>query len=168
MRSVVYPPAVNPLATPGGSPGGSGGGSSYHLSAPTKSSNGQLTCPPGASSIGNGSSLECIVSGPAPISAPTGSGTSGTSPTSSASSSPQYPTSFSMPTMPTASVNVMALSQIASARESTSVSCPSPVTFNVMNHTFSITFTYACQLAAEVRPVVIGVFSMASLLLIVK
>ena len=165
---VVYPPAVNPLATPGGSPGGSGGGSSYHLSAPTKSSNGQLTCPPGASSIGNGSSLECIVSGPAPISAPTGSGTSGTSPTSSASSSPQYPTSFSMPTMPTASVNVMALSQIASARESTSVSCPSPVTFNVMNHTFSITFTYACQLAAKVRPVVIGVFSMASLLLIVK
>ena len=73
-----------------------------------------------------------------------------------------------MPTMPTASVNVMALSQIASARESTSVSCPSPVTFNVMNHTFSITFTYACQLAAKVRPVVIGVFSMASLLLIVK
>ena len=165
---VVYPPAVNPLATPGGSPGGSGGGSSYHLSAPTQSSNGQLTCPPGASSIGNGSSLECIVSGPAPISAPTGSGTSGTSPTSSASSSPQYPTSFSMPTMPTASINVMALSQIASARESTSVSCPSPVTFNVMNHTFSITFTYACQLAAKVRPVVIGVFSMASLLLIVK
>ncbi len=165
---VVYPPAVNPLATPGGSPGGSGGGSSYHLSAPTKSSNGQLTCPPGASSIGNGSSLECIVSGPAPISAPTGSGTSGTSSTSSASSAPQYPTSFSMPTMPTASINVMALSQIASARESTSVSCPSPVTFNVMNHTFSISFTYACQLAAEVRPVVIGVFSMASLLLIVK
>ena len=165
---IVVPPAVNPLATPGGSSGGSGGGSSYHLAAPTKSSNGQLTCPPGASSIGNGSSLECIVSGPAPISAPTGSGTSGTSSTASASSAPQYPTSFSMPTMGTSSVSVLALGSLPSANESTSQSCPSPVSFNVMNHTFSISFTYACQLAAMVRPVVIGVFSMASLLLIVK
>ena len=166
---VVYPPALNPLATPGGSGGGSGGNSSFHLAAPTVSSNGQLTCPPGASTIGSGSSLQCVVSGPGGpgnSTSPTASGTSGTSPTSSTASA-QYPTSFSMPTMPTASVNVMALSQIASARESTSVSCPSPVTFNVMDHTFSITFTYACQLAAKVRPVVIGVFSMASLLLIV-
>ena len=168
---VVYPPAVNNSSTPSSSGGGSGGNSSFHLAAPTVSSNGQLTCPPGASTIGSGSSLECVVSGPGgpgSSTSPTASGTSGTSPTSSASSAPQYPTSFSMPTMPTASINVLALSQIASARESTSVSCPSPVTFIVMNHTFSISFTYACQLAAMVRPVVIGVFSMASLLLIVK
>ena len=168
---VVYPPAVNNSSTPSSSGGGgSGGNSSFHLAAPTVSSNGQLTCPPGASTIGSGSSLECVVSGsggPGSSTSPTASGTSGTSPTGSTVSA-QYPTSFSMPTMPTASVNVLALSQIASARESTSVSCPSPVTFNVMNHTFSISFTYACQLAAKVRPVVIGVFSMASLLLIVK
>ena len=168
---VVYPPAVNNTSTPSSSGGGgSGGNFSFHLAAPTVSSNGQLTCPPGASTIGSGSSLECVVSGPGGpgnSTSPTASGTSGTSPTGSTASA-QYPTSFSMPTMPTASVNVMALSQIASARESTSVSCPSPVTFNVMNHTFSISFTYACQLAAKVRPVVIGVFSMASLLLIVK
>ncbi|MEB8535493.1 virulence factor TspB C-terminal domain-related protein [Acidithiobacillus ferriphilus] len=168
---VDYPPAVNNSSTPSSSAGGgSGGNSSFHLAAPTVSSNGQLTCPPGASTIGSGSSLECVVSGPGgpgSSTSPTASGSSGTSPTGSTASA-QYPTSFSMPTMPTASVNVMALSQIASARESTSVSCPSPVTFNVMNHTFSITFTYACQLAAKVRPVVIGVFSMASLLLIVK
>ncbi len=168
---VVYPPAVNNSSTPSSSAGGgSGGNSSFHLAAPTVSSNGQLSCPPGASTIGSGSSLECVVSGPGGpgnSTSPTASGTSGTSPTSSTASA-QYPTSFSMPTMPTASVTVTALSQIASARESTSVSCPSPVTFNVMNHTFSIAFTYACQLAAQVRPVVIGVFSMASLLLIVK
>ena len=168
---VVYPPAVNNSSTPSSSGGGgSGGNSSFHLAAPTVSSNGQLTCPPGASTIGSGSSLECVVSGPGGpgnSTSPTASGSSGTSPTGSTASA-QYPTSFSMPTMPTASVTVMALSQIASARESTSVSCPSPVTFNVMNHTFSISFTYACQLAAQVRPVVIGVFSMASLLLIVK
>ena len=168
---VVYPPAVNNSSTPSSSGGGgSGGNSSFHLAAPTVSSNGQLTCPPGASTIGSGSSLECVVSGPGgpgSSTSPTASGSSGTSPTGSTASA-QYPTSFSMPTMPTASVNVMALSQIASARESTSVSCPSPVTFNVMNHTFSITYTYACQLAAQVRPVVIGVFSTASLLLIVK
>ncbi|MEB8475387.1 virulence factor TspB C-terminal domain-related protein [Acidithiobacillus ferriphilus] len=168
---VVYPPAVNNSSTPSSSAGGgSGGNSSFHLAAPTVSSNGQLTCPPGASTIGSGSSLECVVSGPGGpgySTSPTASGSSGTSPTSSTASA-QYPTSFSMPTMPTASINVVALSQIASARESTSLSCPSPVTFDVMNHTFSITFTYACQLAAQVRPVVIGVFSMASLLLIVK
>ncbi|WCE92707.1 virulence factor TspB C-terminal domain-related protein [Acidithiobacillus ferriphilus] len=168
---VVYPPAVNNSSTPSSSAGGgSGGNSSFHLAAPTVSSNGQLTCPPGASTIGSGFSLECVVSGsggPGNSTSPTASGSSGTSPTGSTASA-QYPTSFSMPTMPTASVTVMALSQIASARESTSVSCPSPVTFNVMNHTFSISFTYACQLAAKVRPVVIGVFSMASLLLIVK
>ena len=168
---VVYPPAVNNSSTPSPSGGGgSGGNSSFHLAAPTVSSNGQLTCPPGASTIGSGSSLECVVSGsggPGYSTSPTASGSSGTSPTGSTSSA-QYPTSFSMPTMPTASINVLALSQIASARESTSVSCPSPVTFNVMNYTFSITFTYACQLAAMVRPVVIGVFSMASLLLLVK
>ncbi|MHB8116727.1 MAG: virulence factor TspB C-terminal domain-related protein [Acidithiobacillus ferrivorans] len=165
---LVYPPLSNPLSTPGG--GGSGGGSSFHLAAPTRSSNGQLTCPPGASTIGSGPSFECVVpgpGGPGSSTSPTASGTSGTSPTSSTASA-AYPTSFSMPTMPTESVAVTALSQIAAARESTSVSCPSPVTFNVMNHTFSITFTYACQLAAKVRPVVIGVFSMASLLLIVK
>ena len=170
---VVVPPPTNLVSTPSpGGGGGGGGGSTYHLSAPTVSSNGQLTCPPGASTIGSGPSLECIVSGPpgsggSPTS-PTASGSSGTSPTASASSAPQYPTSFSMPTMGTSSVSVLALGQIASANESTSQSCPSPVTFNVMNHTFSISFTYACQLAAMVRPVVIGVFSMASLLLIVK
>ena len=157
-------PQVNNQSTPGGSPGGGGGGSSFHLAAPTKSSNGQLICPPGASVIGSGSSMMCVVSG----TAPTGSTGSGTSPTGSTSSGNNYPTSFSMPTMPTESVTTLALSQIASARESTSEQCPSPVTFDVMSHTFSITFTYACQLASYVRPVVIGVFSMASLLLIVK
>ena len=56
---VVYPPAVNNSSTPSSSGGGgSGGNSSFHLAAPTVSSNGQLTCPPGASTIGSGSSLE--------------------------------------------------------------------------------------------------------------
>ena len=170
----VIPPATNPTSTPSpsGGGGGGGGGSAFHLSAPTKSSNGQLTCPPGASTIGSGSTLECIVSGlpgsgGSPTS-PTASGTSGTSPTASASSAPKYPTSFSMPTMGTFSVSVLPLGRVASAHDSTSQSCPSPVTFDVMNHTFSISFTYACQLAARVRPVVIGVFSTASLLLLVK
>ncbi len=166
----VVPPAVNPLATPGGSSGGSGGGSSFHLAAPTKSSNGQLTCPPGASSIGSGSSLECIVSGPGgsgSSTSPTSSGSSGTSPTGSTGSS-SFPNSFSMPSMATVSVVVSPLSSVAAAHELTSQVCPQPVTFDVLNHSFSITFTYACQLAAKVRPVIIGVFSMASLLLIVK
>ncbi len=157
-------PQNNTQASPGGGGGGGGGNSTFHLAAPTKSSNGQYSCPPGSSVIGSGSSMVCVVSGVAP----TASTGSGTSPTGSASSGNNYPTSFSMPTMPTESVSVLALSQIASARESTSESCPSPVTFSVMNHTFSITFTYACQLASQVRPVVIGVFSLASLLLIVK
>ena len=163
---VVVPPAVNPVSTPGS--GGGGGGSTYHLSAPTTSSNGQLTCPPGASTIGSGPSLECVVSGPAPVSSPTASGTSGTSATGSTGSGVNYPTSFSMPSMGTASVVVSPLSSIAAVHELTAQTCPQPVTFSVMNHTFSISFTYACQLAAMVRPVVIGVFSMASLLLIVK
>lgn len=157
-------PQNNTQASPGGGGGGGGGNSTFHLASPTKSSNGQYSCPPGASVIGSGSSMVCVVSGVAP----TASTGSGTSPTGSASSGNNFPTSFSMPTMPTESVSVLALSQIASARESTSESCPSPVTFSVMNHTFSITFTYACQLASQVRPVVIGVFSLASLLLIVK
>ena len=164
---IVVPPAVNPVSTPG-SGGGGGGGSTYHLSAPTQSSNGQLTCPPGASSIGSGPSLECVVSGPAPVSSPTASGTSGTSATGSTGSGNNYPSSFSMPSMGTASVVVSPLSSIAAVHELTTQTCPQPVTFSVLNHTFSISFTYACQLAAMVRPVVIGVFSMASLLLIVK
>ncbi|MHB1735229.1 MAG: virulence factor TspB C-terminal domain-related protein [Acidithiobacillus sp.] len=162
----VVPPAVNPLATPGGSGGGSGGGSSYHLAAPTKSSNGQLTCPPGASSIGNGSSLECIVSGPAPISAPTGSGTSGTSPTGSTASG--YPTSFSMPSLPSVGVTSSAISSLYSPTLGTVQSCPSPVTFSVMNHTFSISFQYACSMAAIVRPIIIGVFTFASVIFVLK
>lgn len=165
---IVVPPSVNPVSTPGSGGGGSGGGSTYHLSAPTTSSNGQLTCPPGASTIGSGPSLECVVSGPAPVSSPTASGTSGTSATGSTGSGNNYPTSFSMPSMGTASVVVSPLSSIAAVHELTSQTCPQPVTFDVMNHNFSISFTYACQLAAMVRPVVIGVFSMASLLLIVK
>lgn len=162
----IVPPAVNPLATPGGSGGGSGGGSSYHLAAPTKSSNGQLICPPGASSIGNGSSLECIVSGPAPISAPTGSGTSGTSPTGSTGSG--YPTSFSMPSLPSVSVTSSSISSLYSPTLGTVQSCPSPVTFSVMNHTFSISFQYACSMAAIVRPIIIGVFTFASVIFVLK
>ena len=175
----INPPKLNPTSTPG--PSSSGGSSTFHTSAPTTSSNGQLVCPPGASTIGNGSTLECIVSGPpspssstsptasgASSTSPTASGTSGTSATGSTGSGNNFPTSFSMPSMGTASVVVSPLSSIAAVHELTSQTCPQPVTFSVMNHNFSISFTYACQLAAMVRPVVIGVFSMASLLLIVK
>ena len=166
--SISIPPPTNFVSTPSPSGlGGSGGGSTFHLAAPTVSANGQLTCPPGASTIGSGSSLECIVSGsPSSSTSPTASGTSGTSPTGSTGSG--YPSSFSMPSMPTVSVSVTPLSQLASAHETTGQTCPSPVSFSVMGSTFSISFKYACQLAAMVRPVVIGVFSMASLLLIVK
>ncbi len=164
--SITIPSPTNLLSTPSpSSPGGSGGNSSFHLAAPTVSSNGQLTCPPGASSIGSGNSLTCIVSGPSSSTSPTASGTSGTSPTGSTGSGVS---SFSMPTMPTQSVTVTALSQITAAHETTGQACPAPVTFSVMGSTFSIKFKYACMLAAQVRPVVIGVFSMASLLLIVK
>ena len=87
---VVSPPAVNNSSTPSSSGGGaSGGNSSFHLAAPTVSSNGQLTCPPGASTIGSGSSLECVVSGPGgsgSSTSPTASGSSGTSPTGSTAS----------------------------------------------------------------------------------
>jgi hypothetical protein len=165
---IVVPPLVNPQSTPSGSqPGGGGGGSSFHLVAPTKSSNGQLVCPPGSSSISgaNGSGLMCVVSG-------SGGGGSGTAPTSSGtsgtSSAASYPTSLSMPALPGASVGSVSLGSIPAAVEVSGESCPAPVTFVVMGHTFSITFSYACGLAAKVRPVVVGVFSLASLLLLVK
>ena len=170
---LVYPPAVNQSSSgsipSGGGGSGGGGGSSFHTVSPVTSSNGQLTCPPGASSISGsgGSGLTCIAYGPSSgdSTSPT---SSGTSPTSSTSSAQSYPTSISLPSLPSSSVVTTALSSIPGAMESTSQSCPSPVTFTVMNHTFSITFTYACTLASKVRPIVIGVFSMASLLLIVK
>ena len=165
---IVNPPAANPQASPAPSGGGGGGGGSgFHITAPTQSSNGQYVCPPGASVIGGSTpgSMECIVSGPGPISAPTASGTSATS---SASSAPSYPTSISMPPLASVGVTTTPLSSLPAANESTSEQCPAPVTFDVMSHTFSITFTYACDLAARVRPVVIGAFSLASLLLIVK
>ena len=165
---IVIPPPVSPQSSPSGSePGGGGGGSSFHLVAPTKSSNGQLVCPPGSSSISgaNGSGLMCVASGP-------GSGGSGTAPTSSGtsgtSSAASYPTSLSMPALPGASVGSVSLGSIPAAVEVSGESCPAPVTFVVMGHTFSITFSYACGLAAKVRPVVVGVFSLASLLLLVK
>ena len=163
---IVNPSAANPQASPAPS-GGGGGGSGFHITAPTQSSNGQYVCPPGASVIGGSTpgSMECIVSGPGPISAPTASGTSATS---SASSAPSYPTSISMPALASVGVTTTPLSSLPAANESTSEQCPAPVTFDVMSHTFSITFTYACDLAARVRPVVIGAFSLASLLLIVK
>ena len=166
---IIVPPPANPQASPSpsGGGGGGGGGSGFHIVAPTKSSNGQYVCPPGASVIGGSTpgSMECVASGSGPISAPTGSGTSATS---SASSAPSYPTSISMPALASVGVTTTPLSSLPSANESTSEQCPAPVTFDVMSHTFSITFTYACDLAARVRPVVIGAFSLASLLLIVK
>ncbi len=167
---VVYPPAVNNNSSGTIPSGGGGGGSSFHTVAPVTSSNGQLTCPSGTSSISGsgGSGLTCIAYGPATPGDSTSPTSSGTSPTSSTSSAQSYPTSISLPSLPSSSVVTTALSSIPGAMESTSQSCPSPVTFTVMNHTFSITFTYACTLAAKVRPIVIGVFSMASLLLIVK
>ena len=176
--SVVVPPAVNSgsSGTIGGSGGGgsgggsSGGSSSFHTVSPVTSSNGQLTCPPGDSSISgaNGSDLTCIASGSGSGgsgTSPTASGSSGTAPTSSGQS---YPTSISMPSMPGDSVQSIALSQIPGASESTSQQCPAPITFTIMNHTFSISFSYACTLAAKVRPIVVGGFSLASLVLLVK
>ena len=169
---LVYPPAVNQSSSgsiPSGGGGSGGGSSSFHTVAPVTSSDGQLTCPPGDSSISGsgGSGFTCIAYGPS-SGVSTSPTSSGTSPTSSTSSGQSYPTSISLPSLPSSSVVTTALSSIPGALESTSQSCPSPVTFTVMNHTFSITFTYACTLAAKVRPIVIGVFSMASLLLIVK
>lgn len=164
--TVVVPPSTN-FSSSGTASGGGGGGSSYHLVAPVTSSNGQLTCQAGQSSIMSSSgSLECIASGAG--TAPTASAGSGTAPTGSTSSAPSYPTSISMPSLPSVSVVTAALATIPSAQESTSETCPAPVTFSVMGHTFSITFSYACTLAGQVRPIVIGVFSLASLLLIVK
>ncbi|MCK9244206.1 virulence factor TspB C-terminal domain-related protein [Acidithiobacillus sp.] len=164
--TVVVPPATNSGAS-GTASGGSGGGSSFHVVAPVTSSNGQLTCQPGQSSImGSSGSLECIASGSG--TAPTSSTGSGTAPTGSTSSAPSYPSSISMPSLPGVSVVTTALASIPGAQETSSEQCPAPVTFTVMGHTFSITFSYACTLAGQVRPVVIGVFSLASLLLIVK
>ena len=167
---VVYPPAVNQSSSGSIPSGGGGGSSSFHTVSPVTSSNGQLTCPPGTSSISGsgGSGLTCIAYGSGTPGNSTSPTSSGTSPTASTSSGQSYPTSISLPSLPSSSVVTSALSTIPGALESTSQSCPSPVTFTVMSHTFSITFTYACSLAAKVRPIVIGVFSMASLLLIVK
>ena len=168
---IVIPPATNPTSTPSpsGGGGGGGGGSTFHLSAPTKSSNGQLTCPPGASTIGSGSTLECIVIGPPSSStSPTASGTSATSSTGSTSSSPQYPTSFSMPALPSVGVTSSSIGSLYTGSLTSSGSCPSPVTFDVMNHTFSISFQYACQMAAIVRPIIIGVFTFASVIFVLK
>lgn len=167
--TVVHPPAVS-SGSSGSMSGGSGGGSSFHTVAPVTSSNGQLACPAGSSSISglNGSGLTCIASG----SGSGGSGTaptgSGTSPTGSTSSGQSYPTSISMPALPSVGVLTTALGQIPGAEESTSEQCPAPVTFSVYGHTFAISFSYACTMAAKVRPIVIGVFSLASLLLIVN
>ena len=169
----VVPPAVNQSSSgtfPSGGGGSGGGGSSFHTVAPVTSSNGQLTCPPGDSSISgaNGSDLTCIAAGPGSGgsgTSPTASGSSGTAPTSSGQS---YPTSISMPSLPGDSVQSVALSQIPGASESTTEQCPAPVTFTVMSHTFSISFSYACTLAAKVRPIVIGGFSLASLVLLVR
>ncbi|MHB8199749.1 MAG: virulence factor TspB C-terminal domain-related protein [Acidithiobacillus sp.] len=164
--TVVIPPSINSSSS-GTTSGGAGGGSSFHLVAPVTSSNGQLICQSGQSSImGSSGSLECIASGSG--TAPTSSTGSGTAPTGSTSSAPSYPTSISMPSLPSFSVTKVALGTIPGAQESTSETCPAPVTFSVMGHTFSITFTYACTLAGQVRPIVIGVFSLASLLLLVK
>ena len=164
--AIVVPPPTNSSSS-GSVPSGGGGGSSFHVVSPVMSSNGQLTCQPGQSSImGSSGSLECIASGPG--TAPTSSTGSGTSPTASASSGTSYPSSISMPSLPSDSVVTTALSTIPGAEESTSESCPAPVTFTVLGSTFQIPFTYACNLASRVRPVVIGVFSLASLLLIVK
>ena len=164
--TVFVPPSTNSSSS-GTASGGAGGGSSFHLVAPVTSSNGQLTCQPGQSSImGSSGSLECIASGPG--TALTSSTGSGTAPTGSTSSAPSYPSSISMPSLPGVFVVTTALASIPGAQETSSEQCPAPVTFTVMGHTFSITFSYACTLAGQVRPVVIGVFSLASLLLIVK
>ena len=164
--TVVVPPSTNSSSS-GTVTGGGGGGSSFHLVSPVTSSNGQLTCQPGQSSImGSSGSLQCIASGAG--TAPTSSTGSGTAPTGSTSSAPSYPSSISMPSLPGVSVVTTALGSIPGAQETSSEQCPAPVTFTVMGHTFSITFSYACTLAARVRPVVIGVFSLASILLIVK
>ncbi len=164
--TVVVPPSTYSSSS-GTASGGAGGGSSFHVVAPVTSSNGQLTCQPGQSSImGSSGSLQCIASGAG--TAPTSSTGSGTAPTGSTSSAPSYPSSISMPSLPGVSVVTTALGSIPGAQETSSEQCPAPVTFTVMGHTFSITFSYACTLAARVRPVVIGVFSLASILLIVK
>ena len=166
----------NPISTNQSSSGtipsgsGGGGGSSFHTVAPVTSSNGQQVCPPGSSSISgsNGSNLTCIASGSGSGgngTAPTGSGTS---PTGSTSSGQSWPTSLSMPGLPGVGIQSIALSQIPGAVESTSQQCPAPVTFTVLGSTFSITFSYACTLASQVRPVVVGAFSLASLLLLVR
>ncbi|MBU2751721.1 hypothetical protein HER14_12455 [Acidithiobacillus thiooxidans] len=174
--TTTIPPAVS-SGSSGSVPndGGSGGSSSFHTVPPVTNSQGQTVCPPGSSSISgsNGSGLTCIAQGSASGSgtSPTSSGTSATSSTGSAtapSSSTSYPASVSMPTLASASVVSTALGTIGSINETSSQICPSPITFSLMNTSFSIPFTYACNLAGDVRPIVIGVFSLASLLLIVK
>lgn len=174
--NTTIPPAVS-SGSSGSVPndGGSGGSSSFHTVPPVTNSQGQTVCPPGSSSISgsNGSDLTCIAQGSASGSgtAPTSSGTSATSSTGSSTaptSSTSYPSSISMPSLPSASVVSIALGTIGSINETTSDTCPSPVTFDLYGHTFSIPFTYACTLAGKVRPIVIGVFSLASLLLLVK
>ncbi|MDR7927639.1 virulence factor TspB C-terminal domain-related protein [Acidithiobacillus thiooxidans] len=174
--STVLPPLVSSGSSGSiSNDGGSGGSSSFHDVPPVTNSSGQTVCPPGSSSISgsNGSNLTCIAQGSASGSgtSPTSSGTSATSSTGSATaptSSSSYPSSVSMPSLASASVVSTALGSIGVINETTSHTCPSPVTFELYGHTFSIPFTYACTLAGKVRPIVIGVFSLASLLLIVK
>jgi hypothetical protein len=154
----------------------SGSNSSFKVVPATQQSNGSYSCPPGASSVGSGSSMQCIEpSGSGSVSAPygsgsspTASGSSGTSPTGSAASQ-SYPSSLSVPGLPSVGVRSIPLSSIPSVSSSgSSVSCPSPLTFNVFSHNFQVSFRDICTVAGYVRPVVIGVFSLSSLFLLAR
>ncbi len=154
----------------------SGSNSSFKVVPATQQSNGSYVCPPGASSVGSGSSMQCIEpsgsgSGSAPYgsgSSPTASGSSGTSPTGSTSSQ-SYPSSLSVPGLPSVGVQSIPLSSIPSVSSSgSSVSCPSSLTFDVFSHTFKVSFQDICTVSGDVRPVVIGVFSLSSLFLLAR
>jgi len=143
---------------------------SYSLTPASQASNGSYYCPPGDSSIGSGSSMMCVGSGSSSgASSSTASGASASSPTASASSGQSYLSHISIPNVPYSGISTVSVGSIAAVSSSSSgYSCPQSLSFSVLSHTFHISFKPVCTVAGDVRPVVIGVFSMSSLFLLLR
>lgn len=147
----------------------SGSNSSFSMSPALLASNGSYYCPAGDSSIGSGSSMECISSSG---SGSSGSGTASTgSATASTGSGSSFPSSLSTPGLPSFSgIQSISLSSSLPQVSSTSsgYTCPSSISFSVLGTSFSLSFKPLCTVAGDVRPVVVGAFSLSSLMLIAR
>lgn len=160
----------------------SGAPQTFTTSPASSNSNGVYYCPVGDSSIGSGSSMECIstsgtsgspsASGPYGSASGSSSGTASTgSSTASTGSGSSYPSSLSTPGLSSFSgIQSISLSSSIPQVSSTSsgYSCPSSLSFTVFGKSFSISFSPLCTVAGDVRPVVVGAFSLSSLMLIAR